>query len=268
MDSDKVFAGAVPQLYERYMVPMIFEPYAADLVARLRARPPARILEIAAGTGAVTRAMVSALPEASVVATDLNPGMLEEARSRGTARPIEWRQADASALPFPDASFDAVVCQFGTMFFPDKPKAFAEVRRVLAAGGRFLFNVWGAIETSEFAHTVLQALERVFPDDPPRFITRTPHGYFQAAAIARDLATAGFTTSPSIETVTAQSRAASPGDVALAFCQGTPIRGEIEARDAARLGEATAVAARLLTERFGAGPVEGGMEAVVVSVER
>src|SRR5690349_113274 len=126
-DTDKVFAGSIPKLYETYLVPLIFEPYAGGLAKRRKGRAGSRLLEIAAGTGVVTRALAAALPEsAAIVATDLNQAMIDQAAAVGTKRTVEWRQADAMKLPFPDASFDAVVCQFGTMFFPDKAKAFAE----------------------------------------------------------------------------------------------------------------------------------------------
>src|SRR5882672_1363712 len=139
--SDKVFAGSIPKLYDTYLVPLIFEPYAADLVNRLAPGSLSRVLEIAAGTGVVTRALASVLPESvSIVATDLNPSMLDQAAALGTRRPVEWRQADAMRLPFRDGAFDAVVCQFGAMFFPEKSKAFSEARRVLSAGGVFIFN--------------------------------------------------------------------------------------------------------------------------------
>ena len=197
--SDKVFAGSIPELYETYLVPLIFEPYAADLVARLASRPLARVLEIAAGTGVVTRAMASALPETvSIVATDLNQSMLDQAAVRGTKHPVTWRQADAMKLPFADDAFDAVVCQFGVMFFPEKRVAYSEVRRVLRLGGIFIFNAWDRIEENEFADTVTTALEALFPHDPPRFLARTPHGYHDVETIERDLAAGGFTASPEI----------------------------------------------------------------------
>lgn len=266
--SDKVFAGSIPKLYDTYLVPLIFQPYAADVVARLRPRRLSRVLEVAAGTGVVTRAMAAALPDAvSLVATDLNQAMLDHAAAVGTKRPVEWRQADAMQLPFADQSFDAVVCQFGVMFFPDKPKAFAEARRVLKRGGVFIFNVWDRIEENEFADTVTTALASVFPKDPPRFMARTPHGYHDRAAIARDLAGGGFAGAPHIDTVAARSGADSPRIPALAYCQGTPLRNEIEARDAARLGEATDVAAEAIARRFGRGEVDGKIQAHVVTIE-
>jgi len=267
-DADKVFSGSIPKLYDKYLVPLIFEPYATDLVNRLRGRRLARVLEIAAGTGVVTRALASALPEsAAIVATDLNQTMLDQGAAVGTKRPVEWRQADAMQLPFQDGTFDAVVCQFGVMFFPDKPKAFAEARRVLRPGGMFIFNVWDRIEENEFADTVTTALASVFPKDPPRFMARTPHGYHERGQIARDLASGGFPTSPQIDTVAARSRAKSPREPAIAYCQGTPLRNEIETRDAARLGEATDVAEEAIAKRFGRGAVDGKIQAHVVTIE-
>jgi SAM-dependent methyltransferase len=267
-DADAVFAGSVPELYDTYMVPLIFAPYATDLVSRLGSRPLSRVLEIAAGTGVVTRAMAAALPEScAIVATDLNQAMLDHARAVGTPRTVEWRQADALRLPFQDAMFDAVVCQFGAMFFPDKSMAFAEARRVLRKGGVFIFSVWDRIGENEFADVVTTALASVFPWDPPRFMARTPHGYHDRELIARDLAKGGFTRSPRIDTVAARSRAESPRVAAMAYCQGTPLRNEIEARDAARLGVATEVAAEAIARRFGRGSVDGKIQAHVVTAE-
>jgi SAM-dependent methyltransferase len=265
---DKAFSGSIPQLYEEYLVPLIFEPYAQDLAARLASRPPARILEIAAGTGVATRAMAFALPgTTAIVATDLNQPMIDRASAIGTKRPVVWGQADATALPFEDAAFDAVVCQFGVMFFPDKHAAFAEALRVLKRGGRFLFSVWDRIEENEFADVVTEALEIVFPRDPPRFMARTPHGYHDKDLIARDLAEAGIAKRPDIETLPARSRAASPRNPAIAYCQGTPLRNEIEARDASRLAEATQIAAEAIAARFGRDQVDAKIQAHIVSVE-
>jgi SAM-dependent methyltransferase len=268
-DNDKVFAGSVPKIYETYLVPLIFQPYATDLAKRLATRSVQRVLEIAAGTGVVTRALASTLPGGvSIVATDLNQAMLDQAMALGTQRPVEWRQADAMHLLFPDAAFDAVVCQFGVMFFPDKAKAFAEARRVLRPKGLFLFNVWDKISENEFADTVTTGLESVFPKDPPRFLARTPHGYHHLPTIERDLTRGGFTAPADITTVSARSRAKSPRDPAIAYCQGTPLRGEIEVRGAARLGEATDVAAAAIAKRFGSGAVDGKIQAHVISIER
>ena len=267
--SDASFAGSLPAFYQHYLVPLIFEPYAADLAQRLARRPPGRVLEIAAGTGVVTRHLASVLPEAAaIVATDLNQAMLDQAAATGTSRPVEWRQADASQLPFPDRAFDAVVCQFGVMFFPDKPRAFAEARRVLRPGGVFLFNVWDRIEHNEFADVITAELATRYPHDPPRFLARTPHGYADRAGIERDLSAAGFTRPAELVTLTESSRAASADIPALAYCQGTPLRNEIEAREPGGLAGATALAAEAIRRRFGAQAVEGKVQAHVVAVER
>jgi SAM-dependent methyltransferase len=267
--ADASFAGSLPAFYQRYIVPLIFEPYAADLARRLARRPLRRVLEIAAGTGVLTRHLASALPDSvAIVATDLNPAMLEQAAATGTSRPVEWRQADASLLPFADQSFDAVVCQFGAMFFPDKARAFAEVCRVLRPGGLFLFNVWDRIEDNDFADVITKELATLYPDDPPRFLARTPHGYADRAAIERDLLAAGFGRPLEFVTLAEQSRADSADIPALAYCHGTPLRNEIEARDPQGLARATARATEAIRRRFGAGAVEGKVQAHVIAVEK
>ena len=269
VDRDQVFTGSIPTFYDTYLVPLIFAPYAVDLAQRLRGRRLGHVLEVAAGTGVVTRELAATLDaDTVIVATDLNQAMLDHGAAVGTARPVEWRAADAMALPFPDAAFDAVVCQFGVMFFPDRARAYAEARRVLRPGGLFLFNAWDRIEENEFADTVTRALATVFPDDPPRFLARTPHGYHDRATIERDLAAGGFTARAALTTVAARSRAPSPRHPALAYCQGTPLRNEIEARDAARLAQATDVAAEAVARQFGRGAVDGKIQAHVVAIER
>ena len=268
-DTDKVFTGSIPKLYDAVLVPLIFQPYAIDLVSRLQRGSCARVLEIAAGTGVVTRALASTLPDGvTIVATDLNQAMLDQASAAGTARPVEWRQADAMQLPFGEAEFDAVICQFGVMFFPDKAAAFAQALRVLRPGGTFIFNVWDRIEENEFADTVTTALEQVFPADPPRFLARTPHGYHDLRVIERDLAQGGFAGAARIETVPARSRADSPRSPAVGYCLGTPLRNEIEARGAPSLDEATDIAAQAVARRFGSGPVDSKIQAHVIAIER
>jgi ubiquinone/menaquinone biosynthesis C-methylase UbiE len=267
-NTDTVFSGSIPKFYEMHMVPLIFEPYAEDLANRLAARDFPRVLEVAAGTGIVTRRLAAALPASThIVASDLNQAMLDHAATLPIERPVEWRQADAMQLPFVNNLFDAVVCQFGAMFFPDKSKAFSEVRRVLKPGGAFIFSVWDRIEENEFADVVTTALESMFPDDPPRFLARTPHGYHDAPTIRRDLADGGFRKSPQISVLAARSRADSSRTPAVAYCQGTVLRNEIEARGPGRLPEATDLAGDAIAERFGTGAVDGKIQALVVSVE-
>jgi ubiquinone/menaquinone biosynthesis C-methylase UbiE len=264
-EADKVFAGSIPEFYDTCMVPLIFEVYAADLARRVAATAPRRVLETAAGSGVVTRALAPLLAsDAAYTVTDLNQPMLAWAMSRqGADDRIAWQQVDALALPFPDASFDAVCCQFGAMFFPDRVAGYREARRSLAPGGRFLFNVWDRIETNDFPYIVTEALGRLFPRDPPAFLARTPHGYHDVAAIDADLRAAGFE-DIEIITLTETSRASSARAVAIAFCHGTVLRNEILARDPGGLETATEHAARALAAAHGEGPVSGPIQAHVV----
>ena len=267
--SDRKFLGYIPDMYDRYFVPLLFAPYAEDLVQRIPARVN-RVLEIAAGTGVVTRAMDAALPPAvELTATDLNQPMLDRAAAATRAQhAITWRQADAMQLPFEDESFDCVVCQFGVMFFPDKPKAFAEARRVLRPGGSFVFNTWDRIEESELASIVMDAMAGHFPDNPAAFFARTPHGYHDRETVARDLAAGGFVGAPEITTITLRSRAASARDAALGFCQGSPLRNEIEERRPGGVEAATEFAEAAIVGRFGHGPVDARMQAHIVTIRK
>jgi ubiquinone/menaquinone biosynthesis C-methylase UbiE len=262
---DTVFSGSIPSLYERYLGPLIFEPYAQDLAHRSSALNAGRVLETACGTGIVTRALIRSLATGvSIVATDLNQPMLDHAAAQVSSKRLSWQKADAQALPFRDGEFDAVICQFGAMFFPDKQKAYREARRVLKTGGPFIFNVWGKIEHNEFADLVTTAVGEMFPDDPPLFLARTPHGYHEKEAIVAELRSAGFV-DIAVETLTRRSVAPSCRDPAIGYCQGTPLRNEIEARDADRLAEATEAAANKISAQFGNGPVDGMIQAHVIT---
>ena len=263
--SDKVFAGSIPENYDRHMVPLIFEPFAEDIARRAASLSPGAVLETAAGSGVVTRPLAPRLPlDTSYVVTDLNQPMLDYAASRQPpdAR-VTWRQADALALPFEDATFDLVCCQFGAMFFPDRISGFREAKRVLKPGGHFLFNVWDRIEENVFADDVTKALANRFPSDPPRFLARTPHGYHDTALICSELENAGFSRL-AIETRAEQSRASSPRQVAMAYCQGTPLRNEIETRDPEGLDAATDHAAAAIADRHGRGEVAAKIQAHVI----
>jgi ubiquinone/menaquinone biosynthesis C-methylase UbiE len=266
---DRTFAGSIPEIYDRYLVPLIFDSYALDLASRLAEANPLDVLETAAGTGVLTRAIASRLPaDARIVATDLNQPMLDRAKGRQSQDGrIEWKQADALALPFENQSFDVVACQFGVMFFPDKVQGYLEAWRVLKPGGRFLFNVWDRISENDFADTVTEALAAVFPHDPPCFLARTPHGYHDVERIRAELNAAGFS-DLSVDAVDHRSKASSPHDAAIAYCQGTPLRSEIEARDASRLQEATEQAAEALASRFGSRHIEGRIRAFVITAIR
>lgn len=263
--SDSAFTDDVARFYEGTLVPLIFEPYAEDLAARARALEPNVVLEVACGTGVVTRALVAALPTGcEIIATDLNNAMVAHAERIGTARTVSWRQADVMALPYDDASFDVVVCQFGVMFFPDRVAAYREIRRILRPGGTFLFNIWNDIEHNEFAAVVTEAVSTLYPEDPPVFLARTPHGHGRPADIEADTWAAGFKKCELFQ-LDDISVAATPDIPAIAYCQGTPLRNEIEAREPGGLERATTAATEAIRARYGTGPVEGRISAVIVS---
>jgi ubiquinone/menaquinone biosynthesis C-methylase UbiE len=250
----------MPEIYDRCLAGAVFGPYAADLARRATALAPERVLELAAGTGVGTAALVAALPNVAVTATELNPPMVTYAQER-VPGPM-WEVVDAQTLPYAEGSFDLVVCQFGVMFLPDRVAAFTEIRRVLAPGGRFLSNTWGPLGTHAFGAALQAGLERAFPVDPPRFLPTVPHGYADPAVVAADLVAAGFAVEEERE-LTLEGRAATAADVAIGFLTGTPVRAAVEER-----GDGPAVRATVIgemTARLGPGPVAGLMTAYVFS---
>ena len=267
--TDKLFSGSIPKFYDTLMVPLIFQGYAVDLAELAAASSPVAVLETAAGSGVVTRALAPKLGAgARYVVTDLNQPMLDHAAIRqGPDGRIEWRQADALELPFDDASFDVVCCQFGVMFFPDRIAGYAEAHRVLRPGGRLVFNVWDRIQENAFAEDVTNAVATVFALDPPRFLARVPHGYHDVALIREELRRAGFA-GIEIETREKVSRAPSARDASTAYCLGTPLRNEIEARDANLLQFAIDRATEAIARRHGEGPVAGKIQAHVIVATR
>lgn len=267
-ETDRPFAGSIPQIYDRYLAPLIFAPYARDLADRVASHPAASVLETAAGTGVATRALVRALPaDTRITATDLNRPMLDFAAARPGAANVVWRQADAMMLPFEGGTFDAVVCQFGAMFFLDKVAAYREARRVLQPGGRFFLNVWDRIEDNELGTLVTEAVASLFPADPRAF--------WRARRTATSIPAGSATNCGRPDLPRSRSRRWNcpagrrhRGIRPSGFCQGTPLRAEIEARDPARLGEATAAVAHAVAARFGDGPLACRMQAHVIVAVR
>lgn len=186
------FVGDIPRYYDQHLGPIIFQGYAEDLARRAAALAPNDVLEIAAGTGISTVALRQALaPETKITATDLNGAMLEIAQNKIPSGNVTFQTADAMALPFTDGVFDLVVIQFGVMFFPDRPAAYAEARRVLKPGGTLLFNVWGSFAANPFGEIAHRDAERFLPDNPPKFYL-TPFGYSDSAQVRADLLAGGF----------------------------------------------------------------------------
>ena len=264
---DILFSGSIPALYDRYMVPLVFAPYAEEVARRARAFMPGHILETAAGTGIVTEALHRALPDAEIIATDLNPPMLEVAAARIRSDKVSFEAADAQNLRFADASFDLVVCQFGVMFYPDKVLANAEARRVLRNGGRYLLVIWDAVERNLATMTAGRAVAEIIPEGAGRFYERVPFRYHDKLQIAADLDAAGFA-QVDIETISLTSRAASARDAAIALVQGTPMRSDIEQVAPDKLGDATDAAAKALTQFEGPDGFSAPMAAHLVTATK
>ncbi|MDP5226253.1 MULTISPECIES: methyltransferase domain-containing protein [Arthrobacter] len=248
---DKDFAGSIPALYDELLVPLMFQDYARDLAARVAACAPATVLETAAGTGAVTRELRKALPDARLTATDLNPAMLARAASvLPGSDTLEWLQADAQRLPFDDHSFDAMVCAFGVMFFPDRPAAYREARRVLAPGGRLALAVWDSLANNPLPRAVAEALAELGLTQATSFLERVPFSLADPWKLGTELEQAGFS-QVRVETVAHESAVTTAGIVARSHVLGTPTLNHVEAD---RPGQAEAVSdavATLLARNLG-----------------
>ena len=244
MTETDVFKHSTPALYHRYMGPLLFEPYARLVAERSALLRPGRILETAAGTGIVTRAVTEAVPEAQIVATDVNPAVLEFAAAQLDSGQVTFQPADAQDLPFAEGSFDLVLCVFGAMFFPDKVRASAEARRVLRSGGRYLLVTFDRLALNPVPKAAEEAVAALFPDDPPLYMERGPFSYADPAAVERDLRAAGLT-DVEVETVALSSRV-NARDAAQGIVLGSPFRSEIERRDPSALDRAVEAVAQAL----------------------
>jgi ubiquinone/menaquinone biosynthesis C-methylase UbiE len=258
------YGGSIPANYDRYLRSFLFERYADDLVGRLRRKPNMRILEAACGTGVVTERLERTLgADAAIVASDLNPAMVDFARARLPDSNVAWQIADASHLPFDDGSFDAIVCQFGWMFFPDKEHCAREAHRVLVPGGQLLFNVWESLERNEVAFIVQTCLDRLFGDAAPTFL-HVPYGYHDAGTIARVLAAAHFG-EIQIVPVELEGTCTSAQAAARGYIEGTPAANELATRGPEVLQRVLDETTKDLAARFGSGPLRVTLHALVGS---
>ena len=263
MTADATWLESMPEVYDRCLGPALFEPYAHRVAALVARRTPRTVLELAAGTGILTRELLRALPRTVVTATDLNPAMV--AWAAGRAPGATWLPADAQRLDFPDESFDVVACQFGVMFFPDKPAAFAQAARVLRPGGSMIMTVWDSLETSDLPAAYMAALARMLPERSPDFMARIPHGYADPDQVRRDIRAGGLRVED-CERVVLRGRAESAGSIAEGFSLGTPLRFALEQRG--DLGDLTARLAADLTDRLGAGPIDGELAAFLLAARK
>jgi ubiquinone/menaquinone biosynthesis C-methylase UbiE len=264
---DAAFVGGVPENYDRGLGPMIFVDYAADIARRAAALHPLRVLETACGTGIVTRRLRDLLPaDAQLTATDLNPPMLEVARQKMRAgEAVEFQPADATQLPFADGAFDAVVCQFGVMFFPDKPKSYREAFRVLASGGRYLFSVWDAHRYNAFGRLAHQTMGDFFDKAPPGFYL-VPFGYHQIDPIKEALLDAGFTDIVA-SVVSIDKEVPDAGAFAHGLIFGNPVAEQIKSRGVDPKTIRAAVAKALIRD-FGPDPGRMRLQAIVFEARK
>lgn len=262
------FVGAIPENYDRYLGPVLFEPYAADIVRRLSVPAGGNVLELACGTGIVTRKLRDSLPpETKLTATDLNPAMLAVAQKKFDAyETVEWKDADASNLPFANASFDVVVCQFGLMFIPDKQRAVNEAHRVLKPGGEFLLSVWDSLEQNEIPDIGHKTVARFFSDDPPNFY-QVPFSLCDPSVVNALLTSAGFT-DITRSRVTLEAVSPSAADLAQGIVQGNPIIAAINDRDPSLVPIIQAAVAEAIAGACGDHPVRSQMRAFVFSGKR
>ena len=245
------FVGSLPETYDLGLGPHIFDDYAEDLAKRAADANPTVVLEIAAGTGIVTRKLRDALnPATHLVATDLNPPMLAVAGAKfAQGEKVEFKPADAMALPFEDAAFDLVVCQFGVMFFPDKQVALREAARVLRPGGRYLFNVWGSMSENPFSEIVYDVGAEFFPDDPPGFY-KVPFGYSDQSIVMADMEAAGLQ-DIQCEVLSFDKKVADWALFAHGIIFGNPLIDEIRKRGGVEPEEMEQSILSALRERFG-----------------
>ena len=258
------FTGSIPELYDRHLGPVIFEPYALDLARRVAARATGPVLETACGTGILTRQLRTQLPPSiHLTATDLNQPMIDYARAKlGESAQVAWQQADAAALPFPTASFAAVACQFGLMFVPDKPAAFREARRVLKDGGVFAFNVWDSLAHNPYARITHETIGKFFPNNPPTFF-QVPFGFYDFDVL-RNLLTAHGFDQIEIAQVQLEAHSSSAESLAVGFVKGSPVSNAIQERGGSFDDIVAAVAAALAHEG-GDRPFRSTMQAVIVT---
>lgn len=264
-DKNAKFQGSIPELYDKHLGPVIFEPYADDLARRAsHFEVQGAVLEIACGTGILTRSLHRGLPKPTrLVASDLNQAMIDCAKAKlPDSKSIEWRQADAGALPFDSGAFDTIICQFGFMFVPDKNAAFREARRVLSPGGTLLFNVWGSLADNPFGRIGDETIRTFFDRDPPTFY-QVPFGFHDEALLRQLLSANGFG-DIAIERVKLETRSSSAKSFATGLVRGNPVSLAIEDRglDVEKIVEAVTAA---LVREGGDNPFRSTMQALVVT---
>jgi ubiquinone/menaquinone biosynthesis C-methylase UbiE len=266
MERNASFAGSIPAFYEKYLGPFLFEPYAGDMVSRLQDKKYPDLLELACGTGRVTAHLARSVKHDSLTATDLNNDMIEVAKKIVTDKNIEWMVADATELPFKANSFDAVVCQFGIMFFPDKLKGLQEAYRVLRPGGKLIFNTWDKVEKNPAIHEGRKIIESYFGDNPPGFYN-IPFSMHDEKEFQSLLKSAGFK-NIKISVVQKEGISSSAEDLSKGMVEGNPIFLSIIEKDPALVEPIEKHVAKVLAEKFGDKPLKSSLSAWVCEANK
>lgn len=262
MGTNIAFSGTIPETYDKYLGPLLFEPYAKDIIERIQKKKFFSVLELACGTGRVTQYLHKILPaEARIVATDLNPDMLKVAQNKITAKKIEWKQVDMQNIPFDDSAFDLVICQFGVMFVPEKEKAYSEVYRVLKKEGTFLFNTWNRLEVNKLTSSADEIINDFFKDNPVMFY-KIPFSYYNTDEIGKHLDNAGFK-SVQLTLLETEGLSDSVSDATNGLVEGNPVLTAINEQDPKLLPVIKEKLSKALAEKFGDNPMRCRLHAIV-----
>jgi ubiquinone/menaquinone biosynthesis C-methylase UbiE len=260
--SNIAFIGSIPEKYDRYLGPLFFEPYAQDIITRIDPKPVRAVLEIACGTGRVTRHLINHFPApVEIIATDLNADMLSIAKTINTDKRVDWEVADAQNLQFEDGRFDLVICQFGFMFVPDKAKAFSEAWRVLAPGGCLLFNFWDKLERNPLSSLGNKTVNEFFPEKPPIFL-QIPFSLYDEKLVHTMLKEAGFQ-DIDIQLVVKEGTSPSAKDAATGLIKGSPLFGFINQKNPALPDSMVEAVEKQFAKAFGTSPLKHTMQAWV-----
>ena len=262
------YSGSIPEYYDRYLETLLLKPYALKIAGEVEKLKPEKVLELSAGTGILTEALINKLPETTrILATDINPDMLDLAKYKlWTNFNISWQLADATDLPYEANEFDVVLSQFGVMFYKNRHLAYRKIRQILKPGGTFIFNTWGSIYENFIIELTERALKRVFPFDTPGFL-EIPFGYHSYEQIIHDLTIAGFSTFR-INTVKLTGYAVNSFEATLGLLQGTPLYTEIIGRNPSLLPMVIDELNELITEHYGRYHIKVPLVALEIQAEK
>lgn len=257
------FNGSVPEVYETVLGNFIFEPFAVDIVNRISNKNAFNVLELAAGTGRVTKHLIHAFsPNAKIVASDISLPMMEKAKLVVSSQNLTWQQVDIADIPFSEGSFDVIVCQFGVMFLQDKLRAFSEIRRVLKLGGQLLFSTWACIEENPIWKISNQVATKFFGPAPAAIQKSGPFSICNAVDAEAQLHDAGFIHTK-VEKQRITSSISSASLAAKGFIHGLPLKDIIIKQNPEILSQIQEEMENSFADHFGNNPLTASFTAFV-----